>query len=444
MPVAFSQLVECTDSPAQALTPELPATGDKYEPPAALNAPSHTELPSVGSVGHEDGTCKRCAFFLKGRCKNGKDCSHCHFTHEQRKRRRNRAKSPHQTSQLGQVEVVLAPMRDDATIASDEEESLPEIEQEETNLREAVSPSSPVAELGLKVRSTSVPESTASVSNSELETTATSISTTPPASTSASDCEEERLAISEEDAVLDVSNKARAILNKLAASRFEALCAQLLALPLSTPARLETLVAEVFLAATTQRCFLPLYAELCLRLDQHLSIHEGASGGKAFRKALVCECQASFEHHLRSATLSPSDAVDAEAMRKSRRLGNVRFIGELLVRRLIHGKVIAPIVKELLGDGTEASLESLVALLEVLGPHYEQRVASQSQAPSKDTACSSVTPLHGAFAEVKRRSLAASRGATGAPVLSMRVRCKIRDLLEARERGWTPRDSVCA
>merc|ERR1719446_1973382 len=49
------------------------------------------DLPSVGSAGHADGSCKRCAFFPKGRCKNGSDCTHCHFDHAPRARIRKTA-----------------------------------------------------------------------------------------------------------------------------------------------------------------------------------------------------------------------------------------------------------------------------------------------------------------------------------------------------------------
>ncbi len=38
------------------------------------------ELPSVGSAGHFEGTCRHCAFLFKDvGCKNGRDCNHCHF-----------------------------------------------------------------------------------------------------------------------------------------------------------------------------------------------------------------------------------------------------------------------------------------------------------------------------------------------------------------------------
>lgn len=46
------------------------------------------ELPSMGSALHSSGECKRCNFFLKGRCQNGKDCDFCHFPHDKRKHSR--------------------------------------------------------------------------------------------------------------------------------------------------------------------------------------------------------------------------------------------------------------------------------------------------------------------------------------------------------------------
>lgn len=42
-------------------------------------------LPSLGSADHAAGTCKRCNFFPKGRCQNGKSCTFCHLPHEKRK-----------------------------------------------------------------------------------------------------------------------------------------------------------------------------------------------------------------------------------------------------------------------------------------------------------------------------------------------------------------------
>merc|ERR1712178_604497 len=67
-------------TPLSQPQPEQPMTREEFD----------GELPSIGSEGHFDGTCKRCAFFSKGRCRNGKDCTHCHFAHEPRSRMRKR------------------------------------------------------------------------------------------------------------------------------------------------------------------------------------------------------------------------------------------------------------------------------------------------------------------------------------------------------------------
>jgi len=47
----------------------------------------YSELPSIGSANHFNGTCDRCCFHPKGRCLNGYNCQHCHFDHEKRKRK---------------------------------------------------------------------------------------------------------------------------------------------------------------------------------------------------------------------------------------------------------------------------------------------------------------------------------------------------------------------
>merc|ERR1719446_151189 len=75
-----SAATKCTDVDQETSTGQSTCEGD---------------LPSVGSAGHADGSCKRCAFFPKGRCKNGTDCTHCHFPHVARSRLRKRGAAKH-------------------------------------------------------------------------------------------------------------------------------------------------------------------------------------------------------------------------------------------------------------------------------------------------------------------------------------------------------------
>mmetsp|Transcript_100080 Transcript_100080/g.156466 ORF Transcript_100080/g.156466 Transcript_100080/m.156466 type:complete len:110 (+) Transcript_100080:744-1073(+) len=105
---------------------------------------------------------------------------------------------------------------------------------------------------------------------------------------------------------------------------------------------------------------------------------------------------------------------------KLHRIGNIRFIGELLVRRLLAPKLIAPIVHELL-DGDDLALESLIALLTIIAPCFEQK-ASLHQAPLKE-----------AFAALCRKQ--------SDKTLSLRIRCLLNDLFDARARHWSLRVS---
>jgi len=60
--------------------------------PPGLHPPPGT--PSHGSVLHSFGACNPCAFFWKpGGCKNGSECSHCHFCPEGEVKVRKKAKS---------------------------------------------------------------------------------------------------------------------------------------------------------------------------------------------------------------------------------------------------------------------------------------------------------------------------------------------------------------
>jgi hypothetical protein len=224
----------------------------------------------------------------------------------------------------------------------------------------------------------------------------------------------------------DIERMTRSLLNKLTAERFESLCQKILCLPLSTAEHLGVVAAEIFAKATTQDCFRALYTELCMRLDAHLENKAGVIGGKAFRKALVNACQATFERHLQPADaalfveLTEEECFEVRMKLKTRRLGNMRFIGDLVVRRLLSPKLLPPIVHELLG-GNEDALESLIALITVVAPEFEAK-ASLCQAPLRD-----------AFQVLRRKNNEKS--------VCLRMRCQIDDLFDAKARSWAPRAS---
>jgi len=249
--------------------------------------------------------------------------------------------------------------------------------------------------------------------------------TSSPTSWMASQCNR-KAGLPESRTTEDIARMARALLNKLTEERFESLCSQILALPLSTTEQLAVVVAEIFQKATTQDCFRGLYTELCMRIDTHFAPQTSAIGGKAFRKALVSECQATFERSLQPpdaslfVDLNGDERFEVEMKLKTRRLGNMRFIGDLLVRRLLAPKLLPPIVHQLLNHN-EAALESLIALLTIVSPEFEAK-ASLYQAPLRD-----------AFATLRRKM--------SDKAVSSRVRCQINDLFDAKARQWAPRSA---
>lgn len=77
---------EDSDDDGQIVPPHLRNMEDAPKPPeGALH-------PSLGSEGHDEGTCKRCCFFPRGRCTNGYNCEFCHYEHDKRKRKNKKKK----------------------------------------------------------------------------------------------------------------------------------------------------------------------------------------------------------------------------------------------------------------------------------------------------------------------------------------------------------------
>jgi hypothetical protein len=486
-----------------------------------------SELPSVGSAGHSDGSCKRCAFFPKGRCLNGVDCTHCHFDHIPRQRLRKKfqkgRKQERQTQSMdpsddleeGAADLPFDELcefttTDEVLMASDaqrdnytsETSLIPNTVVPPGSCQESVCDDEshcimssidfakgccetlydvfvPDMHSETRAPSASLCSDDDDMSTSTCGNDKESIGdgschlsdqksavpfddedlafrepvlTQKPSGGITHDendrpaadacCRRQRLASSplswaaqqrsrktghmiadSEVPPLEVARMARALLNKLTKERFESLSKQILALPLSTNPQLAAVAAEIFETATTQDGFRSLYVDMCKRLDIHLAEMAGDVGGKSFRKALVNECQKTFEQSLQPQDLTMFEGMasderfELESKIKSRRLGNIRFIGELLVCRLLAHKLMIPIIHELL-NGDEMALELLIALLRIVGPAFDQK-SSQYRGVLQD-----------AFATLQHKKSGKS--------VSSRLRFQLIDLFDARASRWVP------
>ncbi|OLQ04216.1 Eukaryotic translation initiation factor isoform 4G-2 [Symbiodinium microadriaticum] len=191
--------------------------------------------------------------------------------------------------------------------------------------------------------------------------------------------------VSHVDGCEQVARTIKSILNKLTLEKFASLSQQLLQCGLRTSTHVEVLIHEVFEKATTQHHFIDMYADLCVLLHEHFTAHpfENCSGGKAdgrkmtFKRLLLDECQLSFER-----LLSPPEGLElleaeertaAEVRYKTSMLGNIRLVAGLLSRGMLACRVGIAILEELLSNPTPEALESIAAMLTVLGPTADNK-----------------------------------------------------------------------
>jgi hypothetical protein len=105
-----------------------------------------------------------------------------------------------------------------------------------------------------------------------------------------------------------------------------------------------------------------------------------------------------------------------EVKYKTKMLGNIKFVGALLTRKMLAGKVFLALVDELLANPTPEALETTAALLTAVGSTFD----------------TPTWPFHVAldavFCQVKDLSQQNST--------PRRVRCLLADVLDLRAAGW--------
>jgi hypothetical protein len=232
--------------------------------------------------------------------------------------------------------------------------------------------------------------------------------------------------------------RTKSILNKLTPEKFELLCTKLLESGLRAEEHSAMLAKVLFDEAVRGSAWLPMYADLCVRLFEHFGEQSWV-----LRDYLLEQCWMSFQMPIMENsdaekantqhTPTPEsednyvaqqvgnangDSVeDAGDGRKKRMLGSVRFMGELFVRSLLVPYGIITCCYDLLQYPLSAdSVELAVAFLTVVGPVFDC-----PEWPHFDEFRSIFWDL---------------RGMTFDQTLGPRVRFLLRDLLELRDHGW--------
>lgn len=221
----------------------------------------------------------------------------------------------------------------------------------------------------------------------------------------------------------EVTRAMKSILNKLTLEKFDQLYEKLLSCGISTAAHLDILIKEIFEKATMQHGFVSMYGDLCVKLLAHFSQHPITEDPKLFKGLLLKACQASFERHLKAPSnlesLPEEERTNLEQKYKLQMLGNIKFVGALLVRQVLTNKVMVGIIEELFSGRTPLMLELLAALVTVIGPAFDTPEWAGRQF----------------FEDVFKRLSAFSKQEDMNP----RVRCLLRDVIELRAARWQER-----
>lgn len=214
---------------------------------------------------------------------------------------------------------------------------------------------------------------------------------------------------------------ARCILNKLTIEKFESLFEQLVLCGIKRAHHVSILMREVFEKATTQHHFIPMYADLCVKLEKDprvAAVVEEADLPNNFRRLLLNQCQHIFEQLLESRSDEASADEEVVFRRKQEALGNMKLIGQLLVNGMLSSDLFPGCCEELLRKRMECpeALESLVALMMVAGPKFDYRDWQ--------------------YYHRLQIILADMRILTKEKSVPPRLRFLIRDVLDARDAGW--------
>jgi len=216
----------------------------------------------------------------------------------------------------------------------------------------------------------------------------------------------------------DILRTTRSILNKLTLETFPRLYQRLISCGIKTADHLNILIDELFQKATTQHHFIDMYADLCVQLHAFYTKHPVSSDPQDdFKRVLLISCQRSFERHLASRGSMESDLRPENGHKvRMHMLGTIRFVGALATRNMLAGKVLISVLEELLVEPTSETLESLAALLTVVGSTFDTER----------------WPYHNVFVAVMEKVIALSKS----PAVETRVQCLLKDVIDLRLNGW--------
>merc|ERR1719454_1396651 len=238
----------------------------------------------------------------------------------------------------------------------------------------------------------------------------------------------------DDDASGALKRNVKSMLNKITAENFSNITEKLASVELEQASDLDVVIDLVFDKAVTEHAYCEMYADMCLVLRTRFPefpAQEDEDGAPTltFTRALLNRCQEEFENL--PLYLGPSqeqkDTLGADELevivkkQKDRVLGNMKFIGQLSLRKLLSHKVVREVVVRLVFKSEppeEHYIECFCMLVRNIGATLESSDQGKSYMQQ--------------FAN-RMKDLAASND------YSKRIKFAIQDVLELRTNDWQER-----
>jgi len=176
---------------------------------------------------------------------------------------------------------------------------------------------------------------------------------------------------------VEVVREMKSILNKLTLEKYDTLYEKMLSCGISTVEHVRILIHEVMEKATTQHHFINMYAQFCAHLNEWFVENKVSSDPKTgFKRILLNECQNSFERYLKPIDLKGLEGDElqmAQIRYKLTMLGNLKFVGALLQKKMLASSVLIGVAEELCAEPcTPEALESLATFLTSVGGTFDR------------------------------------------------------------------------
>ena len=229
------------------------------------------------------------------------------------------------------------------------------------------------------------------------------------------------------------------LLNKITVDSFKAITAKISEIEITQPWQMDVVIGLIFDKAVVEHAYSEMYAEMCKTLRntwpelEGVDQETGQSVPVTFARAIIEKCQVEFDNipetlelteaEIAKAKGDPQDLENAMHKKKERILGNMKFIAQLFLMRILSSRVVRSVVEQLLfrtDEPEEHYIECVSILLHNIGSTLFETESGRAYIAQ--------------FAD-RMTDL------TGREIYGKRIKFLMTDLVEASSVGWDGRQS---